>query len=42
MYSTAPKLTSKKVQHKIQNSINIHTNRRINNNALLVQAIQKS
>jgi len=47
-HSTAPLLTSmhippqKKVQHKLQNSINILTNRRINNIVLLVQVIQKS
>ena len=47
--STAPMLTSihdppppKKVQYVLQNSRNIFTNRRINNNALVVQVIQKS
>ena len=32
----------KKVQYKLQNSRNVLTNRRINNNALVVQVIQKS
>jgi len=53
MYSTAQHSTNfninaqqspppKKVQYKLQNSINIATNRIINNIVLLLQAIQKS
>jgi len=37
-----PPITPRKVQHNLQNSINILTNRSINNNVLHLQVIQKS